>query len=110
MKKSQNCTFCKVINGELPSTKILETDEFLVFKNIHPKRPIHFLIATKEHYTNMLEAPEDIWGKLQNVIKELVKEYKPKGFRISSNIGKAALMQHMHFHFLAPVAEEDGVI
>ena len=70
----------------------METDDLLVFKNLHPKTPIHLLIIPKTHYTNLLDAPSGIWTKIQEMIQKLAEQYKPKGFRISSNIGDAALM------------------
>lgn len=104
-----DCIFCKIVKEELPSEKVAQTDKLLVFKNLHPKTPIHLLIIPKTHYANMLEAPADIWQEVQTMIKDLAHKYKPKGFRISTNINNAALMQHMHIHFLAPVTKDREV-
>jgi histidine triad (HIT) family protein len=104
-----SCIFCQIASGESPSEKVMETDNILVFKNIKPITPIHLLIIPKKHYTNLLVAPSEIWSEIQEVIKKLAKQYDPKGFRISTNVGDAAMIEHMHVHFLAPVTKDRQV-
>src|SRR5699024_10774784 len=56
---SENCIFCKIIEGSLPSTKVYEDDEFLAFKDINPAAPVHILVIPKAHVVSMQDIQED---------------------------------------------------
>ena len=53
--KMENCIFCKIVNGEIPSEKVYEDDKILAFKDINPIAPIHILILPKKHIENLME-------------------------------------------------------
>ena len=53
-----DCIFCKIIHGEIPSTKIYEDDEFYAFKDLNPQAPVHFLVVPKKHITSLMELEE----------------------------------------------------
>lgn len=103
----EDCVFCKIINGEIPSTKLYEDDKVLAFKDINPEAPVHFLVVPKEHIASVNELNEDnvnIVAHIFKVINKLVVETKiaDSGYRIINNCGKdgGQTVNHMHFHVL----------
>jgi len=104
----EDCIFCKIIKGEIPSEKVYEDDEILAFKDIQPAAPIHVLIIPKKHITNLMEVSEEdseLMGKIVVVMQKIAKqlEVDEKGFRIISNCGpdSGQEVMHLHFHLLA---------
>ncbi|MCI9087489.1 MAG: histidine triad nucleotide-binding protein [Clostridia bacterium] len=104
----EDCIFCKIIKGEIPSEKVYEDDEILAFKDIQPTAPIHILIIPKKHITNLMKvAPEDskLMGKIVEAMQKVSKQLgvDEKGFRIISNCGpdSGQEVMHLHFHLLA---------
>ena len=104
----ENCLFCKIIKGEIPSTKVYEDEEILAFNDINPVAPIHILVIPKKHITSLAEmdnGDEIIVGKIYNVINEIAKKqgFKDKGYRVIVNCGKdgGQEVMHLHFHLLA---------
>lgn len=101
-----DCLFCKIISGEIPSKKIYEDDKVYAFYDIDPKAPVHFLVIPKEHISSVAEINEKnaaIVGYIYSVIAKLAKEMKlEKGYRIVTNIGEdgGQTVFHMHFHVL----------
>ncbi|MGL5715154.1 MAG: histidine triad nucleotide-binding protein [Paraclostridium sp.] len=103
-----SCIFCKIINGEIPSTKVYEDDKVLAFNDINPVAPMHVLVIPKKHYESILEIDDndiDIIGHIHSVIKKIVieKGYDETGFRIINNYGDDGCQEvkHIHFHILA---------
>lgn len=102
----EDCIFCKIIKGDIPSTKIYEDDDMLIIKDIEPQAPIHYLLLPKEHYANIIEMSEKQAQTLAKSIKKLstmtdelgLKE----GFRLVSNKGANACqtVEHLHIHIL----------
>lgn len=104
----EDCIFCKIIKGEIPSEKVYEDENVLAFKDIQPTAPIHILIIPKKHITNLMEvAPEDseLMGKIVEAMQKVAKQLgvDEKGFRIISNCGpdSGQEVMHLHFHLLA---------
>jgi histidine triad (HIT) family protein len=102
-----SCIFCKIINGEIPSTKVYEDDKVVAFNDINPVAPMHVLVIPKKHYESILEIDDndmDIIGHIHRVIKQIVTEkgYDKTGFRIINNCGDDACqsVKHIHFHIL----------
>ena len=104
----EDCIFCKIIKGEIPSTKVYEDDKVLAFKDINPAAPIHVLVIPKKHIENVLEIDEenkeiasDIFLAINNIARQLGID--KDGFRIINNCGKDAGQEvmHLHFHILA---------
>ena len=104
----ENCLFCKIIKGEIPSSKVYEDEGILAFNDINPAAPIHVLVIPKEHVENVLEINEgnnemisDIFLAINKIAKQLGIE--KDGFRIINNCGKDAGQEvmHLHFHMLA---------
>lgn len=96
----QDCIFCKIANKEIPTNFLYETDKFVVFKDIHPKAPIHLLIVSKDHIEDMRSAPAEILSEVQKIALKLEEENNLNGFVLGTNTGDKALVKHMHFHFL----------
>ena len=100
----EDCIFCKIINGEIPSEKVYEDEEILAFKDINPAAPVHTLVIPKKHIKSLLEVNEEdskIIAKIYEVINKIVKDMKMEqdGFRVIVNCGKDAGQEVMHLHF-----------
>lgn len=101
----ENCVFCKIVKGEIPSTKVYEDDKVLAFKDIEPIAPIHILVIPKVHIKSLMELEEDeLLVHIHKVIKQIVKEQgiDEKGFRVLTNVGEdgGQAVKHLHFHIL----------
>ena len=102
-----DCLFCKIIRGEIPSKKIYEDETVYVFEDINPTAPIHYLVIPKEHISKLDEVNETnsaVISHIYEVIAKLSKELDIKdGFRLVSNCGESAGQSvfHIHFHLLA---------
>jgi len=111
----KNCTFCKIVRGEIPAEKISETKNFLAFLDVNPKTKGHFLIVPKEHYENLLELPEALGNELLEFIKKTAKEQLKKvdaeGFNLVLNNHEVAgqVVKHVHFHII-PRKKSDNVV
>lgn len=111
-----NCVFCKIINGEIPSTKVYEDDDMLIIKDLNPQAPIHLLLLPKEHYANIIEMSDAQAQTLAKCIKKLSDITDQlglqNGFRLISNKGKDGCqsVEHLHIHILggAPLADKMG--
>ena len=102
-----DCIFCKIISGEIPSDKIYEDDKIFVFSDINPEAPIHFLVIPKEHIASVNELTDtnaDIISHIFLQIKKLVKQVgiDESGYRVITNTGDDAgqTVHHMHFHVI----------
>ena len=102
----ENCIFCKIIKGEIPSSKVYEDEEVLAFNDIKPAAPIHVLVIPKKHIaSDMEEVDQKIISKIYKVINEIAEKqgFKEKGYRVIVNCGKDGGQEvgHLHFHLLA---------
>ena len=111
----EDCIFCKIIKGEIPSTKVYEDEEILAFKDINPAAPIHILVIPKKHIKSLVELEKEdeiLVGKIYTVINKIAKEQgvKDNGYRVIVNCGKDGGQEvgHLHFHLLAgkPLGEK----
>ena len=104
----EDCIFCKIIKGEIPSEKVYEDEDILAFKDINPAAPIHILVIPKKHVKSLLELEDEDYelvGKIQKVINKLAHQLsiEQEGFRVIVNCGKDAGQEvmHLHYHLLA---------
>lgn len=103
---SENCIFCKIARGEIPSRKIYEDDEVLAFHDINPVAPVHFMLIPKVHLVSLLEADEThaaLLGKMLVLASKLAKELGlGNGFRTVINSGKGGGQEvfHLHIHII----------
>ena len=100
--KKDDCIFCKIANGEIPSTTIYENEEFRVFFDINPASKGHCLIVPKEHYSNIFEIDAEVAGRLFSlataVAGSLKQELNCEGLNIVQNNGEIAGQTVFHFH------------
>lgn len=101
-----DCLFCKISSGEIPSKKVYENDLIYAFEDVSPQAPVHILIVPKKHFSNINEvSDEKILSALFKAVKEITKEKDPdkKGFRIVINTGEdgGQSVDHLHLHLLA---------
>lgn len=99
------CIFCDLIEGKIPSTKILENDNFLAFEDINPQAKIHTLIIPKVHIESFNEMTPNVMAEMTTFIQEvaLTLGVKSDGYRLITNIGQNGNQEvkHIHFHLLA---------
>lgn len=102
-----DCLFCKIISGEIPSQKVYEDELVYAFNDINPTAPVHFLVIPKQHIQSCAEINSDnsaIVAHCFEVIATLAKQLElTNGFRVVSNTGEQAgqSVPHLHFHVLA---------
>jgi histidine triad (HIT) family protein len=103
---SQDCIFCRIVRGELPSRKIYEDDEILAFHDIRPLAPVHFLIIPKVHVVNLYDADmkhQAVLGRMLGMAGQLAREQGlDDGFRTVVNNGRIGGQEvyHLHLHVL----------
>lgn len=108
-----NCIFCKIANGEIPSKSIYEDEDFKVILDLGPATKGHALILPKEHAANLFELPEETAAKAMVLAKKLGKQMKENlhadGLNLVQNNGEAAGQTVKHFHLhLIPRYQDDG--
>jgi len=109
----ENCIFCKIIAGEIPSLRFYEDDAVVAFLDIQPANPGHALIVTKKHYPTMGETPDAELGRLFAAAKKVglaaAAAVAAPGFNIIVNNGTVAgqIIPHVHVHAI-PRFEDDG--
>lgn len=101
----EECVFCKIVKGEIPSTKVYEDEKVVAFKDIEPIAPIHILVIPKEHIQSLIELKNDeLLVHIFKVIKQVAKEtgMSEKGYRVLTNIGEdgGQAVKHLHFHVM----------
>ncbi len=103
-----DCIFCKIIKGEIPSEKVYEDDDILAFKDIQPAAPIHVLVIPKKHISTLMEIEDEdteLMGKIIQTTKKIAKQLniEENGFRLIANCGpdSGQEVMHIHFHLLA---------
>ena len=101
-----NCLFCKIVAGEIPSTKVYEDDLVLAFRDIAPQAPTHILVIPKAHIGSVAEITAEnsaVVAHIFEVIPQIARaEGLEGGFRVVSNCGDDAgqTVKHLHFHIL----------
>lgn len=111
--RDDNCIFCKIVNGDIPSKMLYEDGEFKVILDLGPATKGHALILPKNHYRNLYELPEDMASKVMLLAKKMASQMTDKlecdGFNLVQNNGEAAGQTVFHFHLhLIPRYNGDG--
>ncbi len=110
----EDCIFCRIVKGEIPSEKVYEDEKFLAFADANPIKEGHSLIVPKEHFETLLDLEEEYSKEYMDVIKKvskiLVEKHDAEGFNVVLNKGRVAgqIIKHIHFHII-PRKENDGV-
>ena len=101
-----NCIFCKIVKGDIPSTKVYEDDDMIIIKDLNPQAPVHLLLIPKEHYANIIEMSDNQAQTLAKCLKKLSTLTDElglqNGFRLVSNKGEDGCQSvgHLHIHIL----------
>lgn len=99
-----NCIFCKIVKGDIPSTKVYEDDDMIIIKDLNPQAPVHLLLIPKEHYANIIEMSDNQAQTLAKCLKKLSTLTDElglqNGFRLVSNKGEDGCQSvgHLHIH------------
>ena len=112
-----DCLFCKIIKGEIPSSKVYEDDYVLAFRDINPAAPVHILVIPKKHISSLAELKEEdkeyVW-KIHEAINIIADQenFKQDGYRVIVNCGKDAgqAVMHLHYHVLAGEKFGDKIV
>ena len=102
----ENCLFCKIVKGDIPSTKVYEDETVLAFRDIAPQAPTHILVIPKQHIGSVAEVSGEnsaVVAHIFEVIPQIAaKEGLTQGFRVVSNCGEHGCqsVRHLHFHIL----------
>ncbi len=102
----ENCIFCKIANGSIPSTKLYEDENMVIIKDLNPQAPVHLLLIPKEHYANIIEMSDTEAQTLAKCVKKLSTLTNElgleNGFRLVSNKGEDGCqsVNHLHIHIL----------
>ncbi len=101
-----DCLFCKIIAGDIPSTKVYENDKVLAFKDINPMAPVHILIIPKVHIEGANALDSDNVGVVSDIMltaRRIAEELGlSEGWRLVTNVGEhgGQTVKHLHFHLL----------
>lgn len=112
--KDENCIFCKLAGGEIPTATLYEDEDFRVLLDANPAAKGHALIIPKEHYANLYELDDELAGKVLVLAKKMITKLTDilgcDGYNIVQNNGEAAGQTVFHFHMhLIPRFKDDGV-
>lgn len=100
---SEDCIFCKIINGDFNTEFVYENEYVVVFKDINPKAPIHLLVVPKTHVVSLNELEDkNLMAELLMAVKETTKKIGLKSYKTLINTGKEAGQEvfHLHVHIL----------
>lgn len=106
-----DCIFCKIVAGEIPSYKIYEDEKVIVFLDINPLSKGHSVVIPKEHYANILDLPEELYLHMSKIVKKISQHlndmYEPEGILINQNNGKRAGQEILHAHIhIKPIYDD----
>ena len=112
--KDENCIFCKLANGEIPTATLYEDDDFRVILDAGPAAKGHALILPKEHYANLYELDDEVAAKVLPLAKKMITKLTDilgcDGYNLVQNNGEAAGQTVFHFHLhMIPRYKDDGV-
>lgn len=107
-----NCIFCNIVKGEIPSSKVLETDSLIAFNDINPKAKVHILIVPKKHIESVKHLEKNdksLVGELILAAQEIAKERNLSGYKLVINVGRdgGQLVDHLHLHLLSGDASSE---
>lgn len=105
---ADDCLFCKIVAGEIPSKKVYEDEVCYAFDDIEPEAPVHTLVVPKKHYENLNDNPDpELLGHLLSVVPEIakIKGVYDSGYRVNINTGEdsASTVPHLHLHIMGGI-------
>ena len=100
----KECIFCKIINGELPTRTVYDSDDVIVIMDNNPDQNGHMLIIPKKHYTDFTELDNEIVLKINNVAKKMkdliYEKLNADGIILTNNYGIYQIVKHYHLHII----------
>lgn len=109
-----DCLFCNIVAGEIPSTKVYDNDHIVAFLDINPVNPGHTLIVTKKHFADMRDTPDEVLAHVAVATKKIAQAVCEglgyPAYNIEVNTGKEAgqIIMHTHWH-VVPRLSTDGL-
>lgn len=113
---NENCLFCRIIRGEIPSTKVYEDEFVCAFRDINPQAPVHILVVPKAHIESAAELNADnavYAAKCFEAIARIARtEGLENGFRVVNNCGEdgGQTVMHLHFHLIGGVKLSEKIL
>ncbi len=113
---NENCLFCRIIRGEIPSTKVYEDEFVYAFRDINPQAPVHILVVPKAHIESAAELNADnavYAAKCFEAIARIARtEGLENGFRVVNNCGEdgGQTVMHLHFHLIGGVKLSEKIL
>lgn len=109
-----DCIFCKIGKKEVPSEIIFENKDLMVFKDIKPSAPVHYLVIPKEHIQSIAHLEgnhRDVLSALIYTAKDEAKKAGLKGYKLIFNVGREGgqLVDHLHLHLLGGWAKQEDI-
>lgn len=99
-----DCIFCKILRGEIPSKKLYEDDKVIVIMDVNPKVDGHALVIPKEHVTDFMEISDELLTHIYKVAREVSKKLMSKlnatALTLGVNYGDSQVVKHFHMHLL----------
>lgn len=103
----EDCLFCKIVRSEIPSEQVYQDQDFLAFKDIHPKAPVHILVIPKKHIPSLADiqdGDEPMLGKLFHRVARVAEEVgvAEKGYKVLVNVREhgGQIIPHIHVHII----------
>ena len=100
-----DCIFCKIVKGEIPCSKVMETDRILAFDDIHPVAPVHVLIVPKEHvatFNDVGQSRGEVLAEMYRAAQTIAREkgIAETGYRVTVNVNPdgGQIIFHLHMH------------
>ena len=105
----EDCVFCGIVRGDIPGERVLESENFIVIRDVNPKVEGHSLIISKKHFENFMEMSEELDSELLGLAREVVRKEGWGDFNLVTNNGKSAgqVVFHTHWHILSR-KKDDG--
>ena len=113
---NDNCIFCRIIKGEIPSAKVYEDEYVLAFRDINPQAPVHVLVVPKKHIASAAEVDESNSVYVAKCFEAIAKiargEGLENGFRVVNNCGEdgGQTVMHLHYHLIGGVKLSERVV
>lgn len=109
---ADDCIFCKIIDGSIPSMKVFESDKVLAFLDINPLSEGHFLIIPKTHAEKLHQVPDDELAEVLISAKNLVTKLGLQDYNLLQNNGTVAhqIVMHVHFHVIPKPDRTNGLV
>ena len=112
----EDCIFCRIINGQIPSSKVYETDRVLAFDDIHPMAPVHVIVVPKKHIPTLMDVTPEESREVEALLTGVqeVARFKgidQRGFRtvINCNSEGGQVVFHLHIHVLGGLKLRDAL-